>query len=55
MKKEQDLINKKEAEAEQAVETLPVDQLDQVVGASGLKDIPRVPTQPIDGELREDI
>lgn len=60
MKKEKNLLNEtlsdKAAEiAGQAAEALPDELLDQVSGAGNpFADIPRVPEQPIDPELRED-
>ena len=40
---------------DQEIEELSGDMLDQVIGAGDpFEDIPRVPTQPIDPELRKD-
>ena len=59
MKKRKNLLNDKAAElketAEPVVEALSDDVLDQVTGAGNpFENIPRVPTQPIDDELRQD-
>ena len=41
--------------AEPVIEALPDDLLDQITGAGNpFENIPRVPTQPIDEELRKD-
>ena len=48
-------IKEKAQEMEQAAKELTLDQLDQVSGAgSPFDEIPRVPTNPIDNELRKD-
>ena len=60
MKELKDLLTKENVEkvkdaAEKVAEALPDEVLDKVTGAGNPFDkIPRVPTQPIDDELRED-
>jgi hypothetical protein len=60
MKKNKNLLNEKLADqaaeaAAQAAEALPNELLDQVSGAGDpFANIPRVPTMPIDDDLRED-
>ena len=60
MKELKDLMNQEAAEqvrsaAEKLAEKLPEDVLDKVTGAGNpFENIPRVPTQPIDDDLRED-
>lgn len=51
--KEKELKNQGQ-QAAQGIEELAEDALDQVSGAGNpFEDIPRVPTQPIDDELRD--
>ena len=60
MKELKDLLNKENIDkvkgaAEKIAEVIPEDMLDKVTGAGDpFEDFPRVPTQPIDPELRED-
>ncbi len=60
MKELKDLLTKENMEkakdvAEKVAEVIPDEVLDKVTGAGNPFDkIPRVPTQPIDDELRQD-
>ncbi len=60
MKNMKDLLTKENVEkakdvAAKVAEVIPEDMLNKVTGAGNPFDkIPRVPTQPIDDELRED-
>lgn len=60
MKELKDLLNKENAEkvknaAEKVMEAIPDDVLEKVTGAGNPFDnVPRVPTQPIDDDLRND-
>ena len=60
MKERKTLLNRENVEkvkgaAEQAMEAIPDDLLDQASGAGNPFDnVPRVPTQPIDDDLRQD-
>ena len=60
MKEKKTRLSKKNLEqvkdtAEKVMEAIPDELLDQVTGAGNpFDDIPRVPTQPIDEELRND-
>lgn len=60
MKERKNLLNRENAEkvkdaAEKAMEAIPDEMLEQVSGAGNPFDnVPRVPTQPIDPDLRDD-
>ena len=60
MKNMKDLLTKENVEkakdvAAKVAEVIPEDMLNKVTGAGNpFENIPRVPTQPIDDELRED-
>ena len=51
----QETVEKMEETAEKVAEVIPEELLEKATGAGNPFDnIPRVPTQPIDDELRED-
>ena len=60
MKEHKNLLNRENVEkvkdaAEKVMEAVPDEVLEQVAGAGNpFENIPRVPTQPIDSDLRED-